>query len=673
MCTECFARGTHCREQEAPLRKHPRPLESKQNLQQRVKELETALNSIVHALKGSSNPHESEIFAAGALDQIRSDFLPPTPSSPNADSPPQSGLENAPVLSLFNNDILSRRQDDGEADAGTVTERLSQIENSVSSPKIRNIRQTLLALFPSQKRQDEILGVSDFWWDAWQDMCPCMLGPSPGMSINQFIKGLKVSGNVQKIAKALLCLAVGIQEAPVDLTSQNADIAACGELATRCLSVVDKLVLSDDELAGTIDGIECLFLMAKHDSNEGRVRRAWVTFRRAIGFAQLLGLHGRPKNLGQGGPESLRREGLWNALYITDRYFSLLLGLPYAIPEIHVGLNNDNQATPESSEGKNYVLKSASIMGRIIDRNQEPSESDTLLLTIKIDSEIMDLAASMPKEWWSLPLTPMDATKDMYYRVLPQFWHHQTRTLLHLPFMLKAATDRRYEYSRIAALESAREMIHRYRIFRPAQGFASLACKIVDFQAFTAAMILILGLLGRSQHAYTRDLQEAEEDQRLVAITTEIFHRASAETHGGVATQAARALSIISKAGENGCPASRGCSQKVVIPYFGTVVFGPGALFAGPHDQPSAAPSNPVQMPTPNEEPLDAFVQDPWDFDRFLSTPQSDFGATGVPLQQTEDPGASVDLFSNVNLDLGQDWNWFWDNTTIARGDDDLA
>ena len=114
--------------------------------------------------------------------------------------------------------------------------------------------------------------------------------------------------------------------------------------------------------------------------------------------------------------------------------------------------------------------------------------------------------------------------------------------------MLKATTDRRYGYNKIAALESARGMLNLFHIFRPVQGFGSPACKIMDFQAFTAAMILVLNFLGVSSSNPGNEVKEADEDRKLVSTTTSIMHHASVERGGGVATQAARALEMFLKA-----------------------------------------------------------------------------------------------------------------------------
>ena len=173
----------------------------------------------------------------------------------------------------------------------------------------------------------------------------------------------------------------------------------------------------------------------------------------------------------------------------------------------------------------------AHITGDVIDRNLRPSPDGNYMDTIKIEASIMDLASSMPPEWWRPELdVGEDATMQMYERVLPQFFHHQVRTLLHLPFMLKACQDRRYEYNRIAALESAREMIIRYQMVRPFQGYHSLICKVIDFQVFTAAMILVLNFFGSPGSNLKRNEEEDDRDWDLLTSTNEMLQHASKAT-----------------------------------------------------------------------------------------------------------------------------------------------
>lgn len=173
----------------------------------------------------------------------------------------------------------------------------------------------------------------------------------------------------------------------------------------------------------------------------------------------------------------------------------------------------------------------ADLAGDVLDRNLKPSVDGNYMDTVKIEGSMMESANSMSPEWWRPELSDdEDKYLQMYRRLLPQFWFYQIRALLHLPFMLKANQDRRYEYNRVAALESAREMIVRFKVLRPTQGFESLVCKLTDFQVFTAAMLLILNLYGSLAATSKRNEEEDERDWDLISATHEILQHASKAT-----------------------------------------------------------------------------------------------------------------------------------------------
>ena len=666
ICTECFVRGAVCREQEAAKAPTKPYKDTNQNLQRRVTELENTLQSIAKSLGSTQKTAQPEQSSSTVLKQLRSDILPLTPAL-SAATAPDSGLDNAPVLSLFNNAILSRRQDDETAITMSARGAPRAIEEDpAAASKNEKIRQTLLSLFPSQQRLEAILDATYPWWASWQHMFPEIFGAGSHSTFNEFVVKTKATGNAPQLAKALLCISISLQETPINVDAKY-NMSNAQDLTSQYMSVVDDLVLSNDELASTLDGIECMILQAKTDSNNGRVRRAWVTFRRGISFAQLLGLHLRPAAHSKQSKENIqRKQSIWKALYMCDRYMSLLLGLPYGVSDSHV-----NVIEPQRAED-DYLFRLSGVIGHIVDRNQTLSSNNTLTATVEIEGEMTELASTMPSSWWALDIRQEDLPAQLYTRILPQFWHHQTRTLLHLPFMLKATTDLRYSYNKIAALESARAMISLYRIFRPIQGFASLVCKIIDFQAFTAAMLLVLNFLGLSPSSCASELKDADDDRDLVSITTSILQRASLETRGGVATQAARALEMFNKAKDQGFPGSQGAS-KVAIPYFGTVVFGPGKSFVNQSHPPTPDSLNQQrlqQQPTPEEEPLATpnSNQDTWSFANDYASMPSDFNYNGFPLQQNQGVEADSDAFANVNLDLDGDWSWFWNNTDFSYG-----
>lgn len=532
---------------------------------------------------------------------------------------------------------------------------------------MENIHQTLLSLFPTQQRLKVILDASHDWWASWQYMFPAIFGSRSNSTIHEFVTESRSSDSVQRISKALLCVAIGLQETSV-VYDAHYDIASAHECTENFLHVIEDLVLSKDDLAGTVAGIECMILHAKHDSNNGRVRRAWVTIRRAISFAQLQGLHRQMKQ--HFNESTLRKQSLWRALYQSDRFMSLILGLPYSVSEMCF------ESTCTSGElcscinlqptGETFLFRLANIFGHIIDRNQEALSNQALTVTVKIEGELIDLATAMTSEWWALDdPPPADISSQLYSRYLPQFWHYQARVLLHLPFMLKVTTDRRYEYNKIAALESARAMLKLYQLIRPAAGFASLVCKVIDFQAFTAAMVLILNMLGLSQinPSLTTNMKDIDTDRSLVSIIREILQKVSFETSGLVATQAARALAIFSN------DQSFQGAWKIAVPYFGTVSFEPGRSFAHKARADTRQDAQlPLPFPSPSEDPLNPSPQpqDQWSvFNSFASIP-SDFNFGPPFTQRTQDLGTNGEEFTNVNFDMDQDWEWFWNNTEVS-------
>ena len=654
-CTECFARGVQCHEQEASQPVVQPFRDSKQDLQRRVTELENALLKVASRLDGTPSITEAENGAAQTLTQLRTDLFPPTPASSASIPSPGGHFESAPIFSLFDNSILSRRPNSSDTYGGNPNDlQHGLVEVRPRSASLDKIRQTLLALFPSQQRVKIILDASHAWWGAWQYLFPEIFGAERTASINEFVAECMSSGSVQKISKALLCIAIGLQETSVVLDAKYSETAT-QDYAEHYPGVIDDLVLTKDDLAGTIDGIECLVLQAKHDANIGHVRRSWVTFRRAISFAQLQGLHVRANDGSM--VNNMRRDSLWNLLYQSDRFNSLLLGLPHCIsePTPKKCLNNSVGSNPT---GSGFLFRLANVVGHIIDRNQEASPNNALTVTVKIEGELIDLAATMTADWWAPdPSAFRDTPSQLYTHYLPQFWHHQARTLLHLPFMLKATTDRRYEYNRIAALESARQMLGLYQIIRLAAGFMSLICKVIDFQAFTAAMVLVLDMLGPKY-----DMKESALNRSCVSSTTEILQKASMEAGGGVARQAARALELF------GNEQKLQGASKIAVPYFGTVSFGPGQNFArSAHSQtiqPNQPNQQPLQVPTPSEDSLD-FSPEQWSVDYNFASMPFDFDVGPNSIQEPQDFGINPDLSANVNVEIDQDWTWFWNNTKI--------
>ena len=634
-------------------------------------ELETALVSISQKLEARP---ESDCDGAQSPQQRPSEVRSSMPTG-SPESNHEADLEHAPVLSLFDNSILSRRPDDSVKGGSHDPKPPLLEEKSNQNSKTDKIRRTLLSLFPSQEMERAILTASQNTWASWQEVFPQIFSPELASNVIQFFEDSKCSGSVQKIAKALLCLCTILQEGSISLKTGH-DIVNTVDQTKQTIKIIDDIVLSDDELAGTIDGVECIILRAKYEGNSGRIRRSWLISRRGIAFAQLLGLHKRPDSLETPSSDSNRKQSVWRALYLTDRFMSLVLGLPYGPPEINSDAGGDFGWSAKGIQlqytSDHYILRLTNIVGHIIDRNQQLPSNSMLPLTLKIEGEMIDLKSSMPTQWWETGRENGADARQVYSQVLPQFWHYLARTLLHLPYMLKATTSPCFEYNKTATLESAREMIARYRVMRPVQGFSSLTCKVTDFQVFTAAMILVLNLIYHYMGSPSLDHSEADSDQELISATTFLLRQASVATDGSVATQAARGLEIFSNVKSMSLyffeRPTEECTTKIVIPYFGAVMIGPGtSLRDRGATQKVEATLQPQQLQTPSDQSLDDFTSEP-------TPPSNPSIAPMIPFDslygnQTQGPDTNSDFLPDFDFNLDQDWSWYWDNIDIPSVD----
>lgn len=478
-----------------------------------------------------------------------------------------SGLrDDAPALSLFDNAVLTRQHEPPQISRDRYN-------------KNKALTQALTAMLPGSRELNLLLDVSEKWWIIWRKMFPDITDHRC-TTIKESISHSLRSENPAEVAKMILCIAISIDQLPGnwDFSQLHLD-GSPQELMERYIATVDQLITSDDEIAGTVDGVECMCLQVKYYINIGRPRRAWLVLRRAISFAQLLGLH-RLVAVKPTQPDSqhARHISLWCHIFQADRYLALVLGLPLTIQSQFCDpcIPPIGQPT-EHTEGDAFLLRMSPIAARVVDRNQDPSLDFSL--TLSIDQDLEELAQCAPEAWWGKINAPAPSLEQHFDRLLSQFFFHLVRQLLHLPFMLKSSSDKRYQYSYTTALDSSRDLIRLYDALRGSDAVGPFICKLVDFQAFNAATLILLNLYGYSRGS-KKNTEQDLSDSALVDTTIEILRKASKEAGGIVAAQSLKALEMIGEA-RHGCPDESNYQRtiKVSIPYFGTVTVGAGKNF----------------------------------------------------------------------------------------------
>ena len=483
----------------------------------------------------------------------------------NADFPNSREIGDEPFLHLFEdlkNGTMRDRNLQGSDQGGHA-------DSSVADKSAHRILRDLRLQIPNSVDLLSILQAGRSIIDLWSAAFPNALGAAESVSperLRDHIYRCLYSDNITDVTKLMLCLALHFQQLPSDLETMQINLPApLDYLQEYYMTSAESLLSSDERISGTLDGLECMILQSEFYINMGNLRKVWLIVRRAVNLAQLLGLHLRMNT----DPDSrllMRRNALWTELWQRERGFSLILGLPCSTLESQLPPSISDNNASDSQRMKGFLRDLGIVMGHIIGRDQD-LRGKTYSTTLKIEEELEECQSTLSAKWWDFtpdPATPIDVVRNMF---ATKMRFYTVQRLLHLPFLLKAFSDRRFEGSRSSTLKSSREIIKVYNVLRDEQRPVLKVCDMADFQVFAAAMTLAIDLLARSGTPENTDLQREELDWQLVLQTAGILGRLSRSRKGcEVAGLGARVLEDFAhlRDGPEGV-----C--KVNIPYFGRV------------------------------------------------------------------------------------------------------
>lgn len=298
------------------------------------------------------------------------------------------------------------------------------------------------------------------------------------------------------IARRLLLLGTFMQGIP------KSAIRKLGALSSsykgtmyHLVETTSKLVTSDDDLISSLEGIECIMIEAMFHNNAGNLRRAWVTHRRAITIAQMMGLdRGSASSatlLDARNRSRIDPQHMWCRLIISDRYLSLMLGLPQASLESPFG---SPQALQSCIPLERMERMESIAGGLILQRNG--ADLHDLVKTQQIDELLQEAAALMPPQWWLAPCVAAAVGHDSKgmsetIRLMNQFTHYHLLVQLHLPYLLQHSHERKNASSKATAVMAGREILTRFVSFR-GSGSVDAYCRGIDLLAFIASAVLAL-------------------------------------------------------------------------------------------------------------------------------------------------------------------------------------
>lgn len=299
------------------------------------------------------------------------------------------------------------------------------------------------------------------------------------------------------LARKLLQLALCVQQLD---SSFDRSVLNLGSSPTAAMNkyhnLASSMVTCHEELLDSIEGLECLVYEGVYLVNSGNLRRALPCLRRASTLAQFMGMHRKVpyKKLKQLDPAtSVSGPIIWAHITYLERYLSLLLGMPTAIPRFRF-TSEDVPVGDTSTDW--FEKKQMEIFERLIERNQDGDYHD-IAITQKIDYDMTKMANTVPEKWWSMDLTQSKNQEELMLKMIGaqlQIIHYNLLTVLHLPYLLRNAHDNRFDYSKTTCLYASREVLTRFIAFRSVVNIV-FCCRPVDFCALTASLTLLLAYL----------------------------------------------------------------------------------------------------------------------------------------------------------------------------------
>ena len=156
----------------------------------------------------------------------------------------------------------------------------------------------------------------------------------------------------------------------------------------------------------------------------------------------------------------------------------------YPLPKRPI-VDYQGQVNPQS-----YLYGLADIASRVIELDNIYSSgrplSELLNAVIGTDRELRSLASLTPQSWQKThwPQLSIDA--------LLQYWHQYLTVRTHLQLALNYKESEQFSFNFITCLDACQELARRYVSLRPILSAGFFANRVIDLQAFTATVFLLL-------------------------------------------------------------------------------------------------------------------------------------------------------------------------------------
>lgn len=371
------------------------------------------------------------------------------------------------------------------------------------------------------------------------------------------------------VARTLLHLAICINSLPPDFDqSRLKNMWSLDATTQNYVTTVTCLMTNSDENMLTLHGLECLLLLAVHNMTSANLRQAWLVVRRAMNLAHLMGFHRivMQPDLKPQMAAVRNAKTIWRHFVDLDRYLGLHLRLPFGADDVPVSEDADLQIIHRAR------INTLSKEIAKLERNVTPqSYAKALSLDEKLESNMRE----MPADFWDVPNIPSTARSPESFtaleRLMVQMWHFEMKIFIHLPYLLRAPHESRYEFSKVTALQASRNVLMRWFALRNA-GITQACCRFGEIGVFIAAVTLALDIIIELAMKEKSEVQKSKgtDFAMICRLIGEMEKLAKASTREKIA---GRSATVLKKMLSSLDPSRQAAGEaRLTVPFFGTVV-----------------------------------------------------------------------------------------------------
>lgn len=370
------------------------------------------------------------------------------------------------------------------------------------------------------------------------------------------------------VARTLLHMAICINSLPPEFDpSRLSNIWNLEATMQNYVSTVSTLVISSDEQMMTLHGLESLLLLGLFHMNSASLRQSWLVIRRGLTLAHLMGFQ---RIITQADttppiPAVSSAKAIWRNFVDLDRYLGLHLRLPFGA---------DDYPLPDDADSHLVHRSKVNAISREVANLDREVSPQGYASALELDEKLESVMKEMPRDFWEVPNIPPTArspeSNAALERLMVQMWHFEMKIFIHLPYLLRAPRESRYDYSKVTALQASRNVLMRWFALRNAS-ITQACCRFAEIGVFIAAITLTLDIVIELGTKEKSEVQKTKgtDFAMLCRLITEMEKLAKASPREKIAARSAVVLKkILSSLDPSKQPAGK---ARLTMPFFGTV------------------------------------------------------------------------------------------------------